>query len=31
MSAPVAFLLFLVLELISILTLMTVTQFDGWL
>lgn len=31
MSAPVAFVVFLVLQLISFLTLMAVTRFDGWM
>lgn len=31
MSAPVAFAIFLVMQIVSFLTLMTVTQFDGWM
>lgn len=31
MSAPVAFLIFLVMQIVSFLTLMTVTQLDGWM
>jgi hypothetical protein len=31
MSAPIASLLFLAMELVSILTLMAVSRFDGWM
>jgi hypothetical protein len=31
MSAPAATIIFLVMELISIVTLMLVTQLDGWM
>lgn len=31
MSAPVAFVIFLAMELMSILTLMAVTRIDGWM
>jgi hypothetical protein len=31
MSAPAAMVIFLVMELLSIVTLMLVTQLDGWM
>jgi hypothetical protein len=31
MSAPTAMVIFLVMELLSIVTLMLVTQLDGWM
>lgn len=31
MSAPTAFFIFLLLEIFSFLTLMVVTQLDGWM
>jgi hypothetical protein len=31
MSAPAAIVIFLIMELISIVTLMLVTRLDGWL
>ncbi len=31
MTAPTAFIIFLAMELVSLLTLMAVTQYDGWM